>query len=50
MSQEHDGYECREQGRYFQIDQDSINVIAVDPKIGLRGKRGENYYELLVKL
>ena len=30
--------------------QDSIKKIALDPKVGLRGKRGENYNELLVKL
>ena len=30
--------------------QDSINMIALDPKVGLRGKRGENYYELPIKL
>ena len=30
--------------------QDSIEMIALDPKVGLRGKRGENYDELLVKL
>ena len=30
--------------------QDSIARIALDPRVGLRGKRGENYNELLVKL
>ena len=30
--------------------QDSIEMIALNPKVGLRGKRGENYDELLVKL
>ena len=32
----------------FLSVQDSINMIALDPKIGLRGERGGNYYELLV--